>query len=283
MAGFIKPGFVASIITDNQPNREVGEGGMRTCRIPFGTEYKVRLKNTTQLRAYAKVEIDGMAAHTGQFVLAAGETLDLERFSIDGDLASGRKFKFDKVTASGVQDPTSQDNGRVRVTFYPESDLSPLVCLATELGRKSGADSGGVLRGMTLGTSQPYYTYTNNADTGGPLFATNASSRSIESVSNNFISATSAAPPKAEMAGATVEGGISNQQFVTSHESFATTTPVVIDIMIRGVQDDAIRSEALGKKLMAAVESHGGRAGNPFIGLKLTDEERRLLAEAGIV
>ena len=37
--------FVASVICNNQPLREVNKNGRRTCIIPFDSEYKLRLKN----------------------------------------------------------------------------------------------------------------------------------------------------------------------------------------------------------------------------------------------
>lgn len=113
-------GFVVSIIHNGHPVRETrGEDGLRTCVLPFGSEYKIRLKNTGLDRAKVTVLIDGTPVFSGDKTLLLGcnETVDLERFV--SSLDKGRRFKFVPSSHAEVQDPTSQDNGVIRVTFQP--------------------------------------------------------------------------------------------------------------------------------------------------------------------
>jgi len=86
-------GFVASIILKNKPLREFKYGGKRTVKVPFGSEYIIRLKNKSKEPALVDVSIDGTDVLNGaELVLKAGETMDLERFVDDN--SKGKKFKY---------------------------------------------------------------------------------------------------------------------------------------------------------------------------------------------
>ena len=89
--------------------------------LPFHSEYSLLLKNTKSMRAAVKVRIDGMDALGGDEIIvpAYGSTV-LERFMLDGNLSTGKRFKFVPATDSGVQDPTSGDNGLVEAMFQEE-------------------------------------------------------------------------------------------------------------------------------------------------------------------
>ena len=112
--------FVVVVLHDGHPVREING----TASVPFNSEYKIRLKNKhSYLRAKARVWVDGRkASNLGDFILNAGETLDLERF-LDSDLDSGNRFKFVPLSDGRVNDPTDPSNGVIKVEFYREREL----------------------------------------------------------------------------------------------------------------------------------------------------------------
>lgn len=85
--------------------------------LPFGSEYKVRLKNKSRVRSVADVYIDGEVAAKG-IVLNADVTIDLERFV--KDLNQGPKFKLARLSNPAVAQPGDSQNGLLEVRFYKE-------------------------------------------------------------------------------------------------------------------------------------------------------------------
>lgn len=228
-------GFVVTILHNGKTLRETNSIGERVVRLPFGSEYALRIQNKTKKRAYVSVAIDGTGVLSGKLVMKAGEKIDLERFCLDGDLTKGNKFKFVEAGNSAVQDPTSEDNGNVVVTFEPEMDYSWFT-LATPVFKPSAL--GGVLRGMSgqeIG-SQCFINSVNSSSTqSGTTWSASASSGAT------LTSASlSASPQVATDVGATVEGAASSQKFKIAHEWFSTETPVTIGIRLKGmVQESA--------------------------------------------
>jgi len=228
-------GFVVSVIVDGKPVREYNSDGTRTCKIPFNSEYSLRLKNKTKGRALASITIDGTEVLTGnkKLVLGKGETVDIERF-ID-DLNSGNKFKFislEEGAASGeIQDPTLEENGFIEVKFYKEK-ISHI--------KKN-------VKGGLLKKPKKLRTYGSkgggqSASTDSILRDANTKSRRInadeDSVSNCFFTHTepffgdtygSTLEPQSmdwmeleSEKGATVEGSHSSQQFTMTTDHFET-------------------------------------------------------------
>lgn len=200
---------VSVLDQSNKPFREFSESGQRTARLESGQEYKLRIKNKTGKRAYVRVNIDGTDVLTGSrsFVMKPYEELDLERF-VD-DLNTGRRFKFlsiDAGTKTGeIQDPSNPLNGRVRVSIWPELEM-PLV--STQLYQSSP------------------FTWTTS---GAPQI------KGVDMVNDSYRvnSCTNERAMSTNDIGATAEGGVSNQQFGSSHEFFLTETPFDIDIWLR--------------------------------------------------
>jgi len=109
--------FVLSIIHDGYPVKETGRLGKKEVAIPFGSEYKIRLKNKNDRSCTARVFIDGKKVSAlGDIIIAGGGSVDLERY-IDRSLNTGRKFKFVPLDHSDVDDPSSSKNGIIRVEF----------------------------------------------------------------------------------------------------------------------------------------------------------------------
>lgn len=234
MMAYQAPGYVVAVINhNNQPVREFNENGVRVARVPFGTEYKLRLKNKTNRRCYAEIEIDGMKIDSQgrRLIMGAGQEIDVERF-LDS-LNKGNRFKFVSPTDSGVQDPTSADNGKVRVTFYPEMP------------------SFTIRHDPTPWYGYPFWTrsYINNHvdSVYNPLDVKYGCATNAAASTSGILRGTSCnTQPQVQLdcqsvkgdAGATVGGSESSQKFTTSHESFVTEAPVVIEILMKGPSEE---------------------------------------------
>lgn len=284
---FCQPGFTLSVINQrNQIVRESNQGNVRTACLEFGEEYRLRIKNKTHFRAYVAVTIDGMEVFPGRrFLLGARQTLDLERFVLDGDLTKGRRFKFislEEGTRTGeIQDPTSPQNGLISVVFHPESMNflnTPINWTNQPLGGAVGGAGGWVgdgssfLRGMggvgggygsggagSAGGS--YYCSTNSA----PEMAKSGCTTAQINSTTTFTSCTEALIPTAAVprsqAGATVEGSESTQSFFETREFFATDAPVTMTIQLKGRVQPTIDTYS--------VSAHCGNCGVRTTGLQV--------------
>jgi hypothetical protein len=233
--------FVVSILNhENKVVREEAGDFNRVARVSFDSEYKIRIQNKTNRRAYARVEIDGMEVSPGRrFVLGPKEVVDLERFILDGDLTTGKRFKFmslEKGAATGeIQDPTSAENGKIKVTFEPE--------IAPPSLKHSWGGGQSVLRGR--GMPQTYGSASAGNQNNGTTqaFYANSGSPGVDTgqVSTNYVAPQgfdtlerAIEPQVVSELGATAEGSVSDQKFTDSHEFFFTETPVEIVIMLKG-------------------------------------------------
>lgn len=109
--------FVLSVIHDGQSIKESGNRGSKQVAIPFGSEYKIRLKNKNDRDCTARVTIDGSpVSNFGDIIVGAGSAVDLERF-ITNSMSNGKRFKFVELEHPDVDDPTRSDNGIIRVEF----------------------------------------------------------------------------------------------------------------------------------------------------------------------
>ncbi len=231
-----KDGFVISIMRDGRPLRESG----RTVRMPFDSEYKIRLKNKHGKSCKARVTIDGTpVSQLGDFVISSWGTLDLERF-VNDSLNKGKKFKFISAKSGEVQDPTNSDNGLIRVEFYlakngpivitrdgwgyppyfPERDSEIWPCngdSTDDYGKKRKRKRGARLDGDTY------------QQAGSPVNSFYCSTN--VSFTNNV---TDTIP---DDKGATVEGGDSNQSFMTVSDFETEIAPVVLELELRAPRD----------------------------------------------
>jgi hypothetical protein len=96
--------------------------------LPFDTEYSLLLKNKNSNRAIVSIFIDGTDVLGGEELILPGYggEINLERFMIDGDLHSGRKFKFVSIDNPEVADPTNSENGEIKIIFWPERQITPI-------------------------------------------------------------------------------------------------------------------------------------------------------------
>jgi len=232
--------FVLSIIHDGYPVKEAGRFSNKEVAIPFGSEYKIRLKNKNDVSCTARVFIDGKkVSQLGDIIINGGGTIDLERY-IDRSLDKGRRFKFVSLDHSDVDDPTSSSNGVIKVEFrkskqntiniqsdiyvwdkpfdnlprYKEDNRGP----SRRIGGKwksSGPDWGASIAGS----------YSSNESTGGLV---------QESCTTcNFVQTRGLSDGAVE-SGATIEGSKSNQQF-TYADLEVENHAVVLTLKIVGI------------------------------------------------
>lgn len=86
--------------------------------LPIGSEYELAFKVMDYKRRRAEITIDGQPYGT-DMILSPGESV-LERF-----FNSDRRFKVLAAGDAGVADPTSRDNGVIRITLYREQTPQP--------------------------------------------------------------------------------------------------------------------------------------------------------------
>jgi hypothetical protein len=110
--------FAAAIKARHQVLREFEDA----VYLPFGSEYKIYLKNKNSVRASVKVEIDGVDVTEGvSLVIGPNEEFELERFIKNGNLTRGNKFKFIERTAAVERHRgTKVEDGLVRIEFQFE-------------------------------------------------------------------------------------------------------------------------------------------------------------------
>ena len=86
--------------------------------LPFDSEYKLLIKNNSDRRIKLSIDIDGTTVSGRGLIMSAYETDSIERFV---DVA--RKFKFVRKNDERVSDPTSVDNGFLRIRI--EKEVAP--------------------------------------------------------------------------------------------------------------------------------------------------------------
>jgi hypothetical protein len=201
--------FVVTILVDGKPLREFREDDIRTVKIPFGSEYTIRIKSKYIRRAKASILIDGTEVFTGgkQLIIPALGTVDVERF-VDS-LDSGKKFKFVSIeegTKTGqIQDPTSTDNGTIKIYVYPEIVSTVTYAMPT------------------------FTTYPRDF------------SVTCDSLGIGDFASTSTYVVNASVVGATVEGSNSSQGFMMSQDYFETAgSPVGFVIKLTAPTQETI-------------------------------------------
>lgn len=192
-------GFILSL--KNSSGNTLRETNYNQVYLPFNSEYKIYLKNNHNRKALASIKIDGKSIGE-DIILRSYQSLDLERFILNGDLNSGKRFKFVPLSDSKVQDPTDSNNGFVEVKFTLEKEKSVIKGLFINSDFEIDNDF------ISTGTNK----YKPICDI---YYSNNMSSGSLK-VDNPYIHVSnfvSFAPPTSDQ-GATIEGSNSNQSFV---------------------------------------------------------------------
>lgn len=197
---------------DNKILREIGGQVFLT----FNSEYSLLLKNLNNVKSCCTVSIDGTDVLGGhELIVEAHSSIDLERFVVDGNFGSGRRFKFVPLTDSKVQDPSSAENGIVEVRFWKEKVIQPIFIGSNSLLRSSGV--------IHPNSSSCFYS--------API---------------GTACCDSMATPAA--AGATVEGAYSNQQFGSGYFGEKDGAPTVLRLKLVGQVDKPLTVEATKNK-----------------------------------
>ena len=223
---------VVLVDTQNKPFRELNSQRAdrgRKCEVyaPVNTEYKFLVKNNSDKRIKIDIDIDGSSVSGNGLVLNAYGYTYIERFAeVD------RRFKTSLKSGEGVADPTSPENGIIKVRVHKEKaqeiKLAPIVIeqhhhhhheTVWNYGRTLHYTSqdqptyGGVLRGMNTSCSVGA---TKGFDS-TPTVATYSASvepavKTSGGILNNMKSLRASLPVAESLA--TVEGDASGQQFV---------------------------------------------------------------------
>lgn len=234
-----------------RPLREFSKEGIRTVNLQFDSEYKIVIKNKTKSRALVKVFIDGMDifSNNQSLIINAGQTIDVERF-VD-NLKEGKRFKFasleESIKEGLVTDPTSLENGTVRVEFYKEKNLTTEEFFEEverfkrqmeELERNKLPKPKGppnnidwLWRKPEKSWDEQYWWQTPQVTCETCAVGTTATSDTVM-VQNCCVQYTTA--------GITLEGGTSFQSFCESTENFKVEeVPSVIEIRIEGCHKES--------------------------------------------
>jgi len=266
-----KSDFVLAILHNGSPVREINN----TVRIPFRSEYKIRLKNKNDVRAKARVWVDGrLVSGMGDFILNPGETLDLERF-LDESMSRGNRFQFVPLSDGRVNDPTDSFNGEIKVEFYKE--LTHKINFKIDWNKIQPIGTPWIPDPSGTGNKPDYGQYwtvcfNNNALDGN--IAHNYVSQSF--FTGSKLSSIAATPAPSN--GATVEGSRSNQKFVYGDNFETEVFPTTLTLQIRGIEDDWNSSPKLsltpgkkvkfcsncGRKSSRRSDKFCGRCGNKF-------------------
>jgi len=253
-----KDKFILSVLHRGSPVKETGSRGSRKIAIPFGSEYKLRLKNKNDRSCAVKLTIDGSpVSNFGDFIVGSGATVDLERYVTDS-MSRGKRFKFVTLDHQDVDDPTRSDNGIIRAEFRlakqtngikinPQWSSDTIWYPVDSPGWESGSgndtsDFSKTFDDDTIKDAADWTFNYHNSTGGKPQKRMRSRMKSkgysgdnavMYSSSMNSICGASAA--SFTQAGATVEGGHSGQSFSYSHlevESRAT----ILQLKIVGIK-----------------------------------------------
>jgi len=211
--------FVLTILKNNLPQKEM-KGQVS---LPFDTEYKIRVKNKNNRQALAKVFIDGIqVCGLGDFVVGANSCLDLSRF-VNTSLTKGRKFKFVSLNNSEVEDPTSSDNGIIKVEFRLEKQ-TPSICFNWDIDFTKNSFNKG-FKGTGDNTLYRNSTYTDS-----------------NTYTVNYCASDLSKP--SSQPGATIGGDISKQQFYYADDFDTEDTPTILTLKLVSSGDLNNKKEA---------------------------------------
>jgi rRNA maturation endonuclease Nob1 len=117
MRGLYSNGYVVSVIV-NGDMQHISKDG--TIKVPFETEYKIRIQNKNNHRCLAKVFVDEVNVSEGGLIIDSFATVDLE-----GPVKSNRNFKFVSIESGQAHDAGKSkdvdgEKGVIRIEFQKE-------------------------------------------------------------------------------------------------------------------------------------------------------------------
>jgi len=228
-----RDGFVLSILKDGRPLKEI-DG---IVRVPFDSEYKIRLRNKNWVNCKARVYIDGSpVSQLGDFVINSQGVIDLERF-LDSSLDDGARFKFVHKDHGEVSDPDNDENGVIRVEFYKAQQITYTITTNNYPYASPW---------YTLNGDSYQWNYTSDdktSDGNGTLDHSGCGTRSMsDGVKVQNCSAMYCSTPILDSfgsgeEGATIGGSKSNQKFHTVADFMTETFPTVLELKLLAPKD----------------------------------------------
>ena len=200
--------LVCSVKANGKFLREDVRENESTVYLPFKTEYSLFLKNLSERRALVHVDIDGKNMTEGGLIVAAGQSVDLER---PANFGKGRKFKFIEKT-SEISDFRGDhpEDGLVVIKWQFEKPyniiINPWPSPPIYFGR---------------GTAEPNWIYNSHTITNANIGSASNSSSTLKNdavytsccTGEPAFSKCEAPQPQ----GITVEGSKSNQNFYSGY------------------------------------------------------------------
>lgn len=231
-----KDKFILSVLVDGYPVKETGPIHRRQVAIPFDKEYKIRLKNKHNRSCTARVLIDGRPVSAlGDVIIGADGTIDLERF-IDSSLTSGKKFKFVSLDHPEIDDPTSSDNGIIKVEFRLAKGSQIVLQPIPEMPDPHFKPWHPPWDNTAVWYHYNDVTYTANSENTKRSLSNDSIGSGLTS-SCNFINCNAAVDN-----GATIEGGHSSQSFTYSNLDVEDTVVVLTLKMVGLKKSDKVIS-----------------------------------------
>jgi len=217
-------GFALAVKKNGNTLREVRRDGRMTTFLPFNSEYSIFLKNNNDRRALVNIFVDGTLA-VSDLVIRPNWSGDIERFLVDGNLDSGRKFKFVSLDHPDVQDPSSQENGVIKAEFWLEKEFRMPAIHVDPWDHK------------TIGYP-PYRPWTKTDDNTGEFTNTGgligSSGMRTNSISSSMLRSCNVSKQSLTAdAGATVEGGYSGQSFGTTTFGIKEPNSTILEVCLR--------------------------------------------------
>jgi len=205
--------------------------------IPFDSEYQFYLKTTQSNRVKFDIFVDGSLITDQGFVVDGHSCVYLERF-----LNSDKKFRFVRASHEGVADPTSIENGVIKVIAHKEKSVFTTLFRSPPLsGQHRRWDDHlpyvkytwhdqGPGTGQYGGIYDPssYSSYSSYSSIGS--FGSGGTITSASSDVNANANANTVEP------GATIEGSFSNQQFTSTYWNGDDGHPIVFTFHAVGTE-----------------------------------------------
>lgn len=269
---------VLCLLINGKPTDALANG---TVPLPFGVEYKIRLRNKDKKRrVVAKVFVDGENVAEGGVIIPPGSYVDL-----DGPVNTHKNFKFVSLESPdaidfGKNGPNhDKTKGVVEARFHFEKE-QPQV---TEVHHHHHHDY------WWPRPWRPYYGVRGLADNDllrgnsinmvGPASA--SFSASLDGVKEQSLAPThdSFCPPTADLKdGCTVEGGHTSQSFGTAYVDYEETA-TVLKMFLQGFEKapTVAKRSTSAEFARQAVESrkHAAEAAEPAVDQELEDLKQR--------
>lgn len=219
--------LAVAIKANNKVLREFGE----KVYVPFGTEYKILIKNLNTVKAIVNVTIDGTKATECALIIDAGKEVDFERF-LKKDLNKGNKFKFiERTSAIEKHKGVGLEDGLVNIEFQFEQIVQPnpsfVLCDFSRPFQRNYPFpiSGGLQPNMVISTNNTSTTSVVLGDTRSLMDydMERTTIRNDSAISTNSVNLNSSARTKSlnfksaipqNENGITVPGSISEQKFI---------------------------------------------------------------------